>query len=272
MTQQPTLDGYRVCLLHFSKAPWVDWKRDVLIKRDRSSRAIFNNEVLAMEYDEGTSPITKPEMMRACNPDFEMSEEPTGTSGSYSSIMGIDYGPVNSENSNTVINIMQKRGDEIHVVYMKKFVGKEADYAYIHKEIPRLMAKWNVVHLAADYGMGEAPNGEIRSQVGYERVIAFQHVPSQKEKIRWNPKMPAYTLNRNVVINEYFSAIKRRKLVFPRWQDTEPFAEDLFNVQMEYNEETNTMKYTNIGPDDTMHAGIFALISLELMHGIADLS
>jgi hypothetical protein len=99
--------------------------------------------------------------------------------------MGIDYGPVNSENSNTVISILQLRGNgEYHVVYMKKFLGKEADYAFIHKEVPRLMQKWGCVQLAADYGMGEGSNAEIRSRIGYDKVIAYQHMPAQKETVR----------------------------------------------------------------------------------------
>jgi hypothetical protein len=55
--------------------------------------------------------------------------------------MGVDYGPVNSENSNTVISIVQQRGHGLEVVFAKKYVGKEADYAFIHKDIPRLMKK-----------------------------------------------------------------------------------------------------------------------------------
>jgi hypothetical protein len=186
--------------------------------------------------------------------------------------MGIDYGPINSENSHTVITIMQKRGDRYHVVYIKKFLGKEADYAYIHKVVPDLMEKWKVVHLAADYGMGEAPNSEIRARLGYNRVIAFQHLPTQKEMIRWNAKMPAYTLNRNQVMNEFFQAIKKKQLVLPRWEDFEPFKDDFLNVQMEYDEEKNNMKYVSIGPDDATHSTLFAKVSLDLMHGIANLS
>lgn len=201
-----------------------------------------------------------------------MTGEPNELDVSYKSIMGVDYGPINSENSHTVISIMQRRGDRYHILYLKKFLGKEADYAYIHKIIPELMEKWRVEHLAADYGMGEAPNSEIRSRIGYNKVIAFQHLPTQKEKIRWNPKMPAYTLNRNQVMNEFFQVIKNRKLVLPRWEDFEPFRDDFLNIQMEFDEEKNNMKYTSIGPDDAVHASLYAQVALDLMHGIAKFS
>lgn len=272
MTQKPKMEGFRVCLLHFDKAPWVNWENDVLGKREKYSIGKYHNEVLAMEYDEGTSPITEADLSQNCRFDYVMTGEPSDLDRSYKSIMGVDYGPINSENSHTVISIVQKRGDRYHVVYLKRFLGKEADYAFIHKLIPELMEKWKVVHLAADYGMGEAPNSEIRSKLGYNRVIAFQHLPTQKEKFRWNPKMPAYTLSRNQVMNEFFQLIKKNQFVFPRWEDFEPFKDDFLNVQMDFDEERNTMKFTSIGPDDTVHACIYAQVALDLMHGVADFS
>lgn len=69
-----------------------------------------------------------------------MREKPDTLAGSYKSVMGIDYGPVNSTDSYTIISIVQLRGDgKFHNVYAKRFTGKEADYAFIHQEVPRLM-------------------------------------------------------------------------------------------------------------------------------------
>jgi hypothetical protein len=122
--------------------------------------------------------------------------------------------------------------------------------------------------LAADYGMGEASNSEIRSKVGYQKVIAFQHLPTQKEKIKWNPKMPAYTISRNMVLGEFFSKIKKRKIVFPRFEDFETFAIDIMNVQMKFDVERNSMSYINIGPDDFVHATTYGIVALELFSGM----
>ncbi len=269
----PELTGYRVCLLHFAKAPWVDWNKDILQKRRNVSTALFKNEVLALEHDEGVAPITRKELITACVESSPMNEEPSSLEKSYESVMGIDYGPINSTESNTVISVVQMRAEGMmHVVYAKKFIGKEADYVFIHNEVPRLMAKWNCSHLAADYGMGEAPNAEIRGRIGYDKVIAFQHMPAQKDKARWNPKMPAYTLGRNQVMTDMFSRIKNGKLKFPRWMDISPFMDDLLNIQTEYNEEMGKMKYVNIGPDDFFHATLYATISAELAWGISNIS
>ncbi|MCK5613646.1 phage terminase large subunit family protein [Candidatus Pacearchaeota archaeon] len=263
------LVGYRVCLLHFAKAPWVDWNRDVIVKRRNQSKALFYNETLGLEHDTGVSPITRTELYNACQIDKKMNDEPDRLEKSYQSIMGIDYGPVNSENSNTVISIIQMRGDNrYHVVYAKKFIGKEADYAFIHAEVPRLMEKWNCTHLAADYGMGEAPNSEIRSRIGYQKVIAFQHMASQKKRINWNADMPAYTMNRNQVMTEVFDHIRKGKLLFPQLSDVEECIEDILNIQTEFNEELGRMKFTNMGPDDFFHATLFAILANQMLYSV----
>ncbi|HNW88164.1 MAG TPA: LAGLIDADG family homing endonuclease [Bacteroidales bacterium] len=268
LSQEPDLQGYRVCLLHFSGAPWVDWKRDVLEKQKHFSRAYFANEVLALEHDEGASPVTMDDIRACCDPNLVMTEEPSALDRSYTNVMGIDYGPVNSENSYTVLVCLQLRGDVVHVVYAKRFMGKEADFSFIHKEVPRLMDKWNCSQLAADYGMGEASNSEIRSKIGFQKVIAFQHLHAQKEKVKWNPKMPAYTLNRNQILGEFFTRVKKKKILFPRFEDFETFGVDMMNVQMKFDEERNSMSYINIGADDFVHATTYALTALELFHGI----
>lgn len=268
-TRVPDSTGYRVCLLHFAQAPWVDWHKDIILKRKNTSRGIFYNETLGLEYDEGIAPITKAELFSLCDGSRVLTEDLNSLDKSYQSIMGIDYGPINSEQSFTVITIVQLRGDEkYHVVYAKKFLGKEADYASIHEEIPRLMQKWGCTLLAADHGLGEATNSELRSRMGIDKVIAFQHAPAQKEKARWNPKMRAYTLNRNQVMTDMFIKLKKNKVVFPRAVDMEPFFEDILNIQTEYNEELGKMKYINMGPDDFFHSLLYAVMATELLFGV----
>ncbi len=270
-TTKPYLEGFRVCLLHFAHAPWVDWQRDVITKMENTSTALFYNETLGLEYDSGAVPITKAEIIAACNPEQKLQDEPPPDCIGRPSIMGIDYGPVNSDSSHTVISIIQQRENKFQVVYTKKFLGKEADYAFIHQEIPKLFAKWNCILLASDYGMGEAPNSEFRSRLGLEKVISFQHLPTQKEPIAYNPKMRAYTMNKTFIMNKFFKMIKTGKLKFPAYEDCANILADLRNVLIEYDEEKNTERYTNVGPDDFAHATIFAMVAgLILFEGMQE--
>ena len=48
-----TRQGFKVNVLMFDKAPWVEWKKDVLLYREENSEAAFFNEVLGLEYDSG---------------------------------------------------------------------------------------------------------------------------------------------------------------------------------------------------------------------------
>lgn len=258
---KPKIEGFRVCLLHFAESPWVTWEDDVIYKMENQSTALFHNETLGLEYDSGSMPITKEQLMQSCNPDYEINSAPTGKAQAKPSIMGIDYGPVGSDSSHTVVSIVQEWEGKFQVVYAKKFLGKEADYSYIHKEVPKLFKDWNCILLASDYGMGEAPNSEFRTRLGLEKVMPFQHLPSQKEPMRYNPKMRAYTLNKNYVMNMLFNMLKRGKLRLPRWEGFSDIANDFLNTLIEYDEDNNKQRYINIGPDDFVHATLFACMA-----------
>jgi hypothetical protein len=248
--------GFRINILMFANAPWVDWKRDIIDYREQHSEGIFFNEKLGLEYDSGAKPITMSEI-RACCTGGPMLDDPNSIIASKSTYLGIDYGPTNSKKSNTVIVVVQNEGEKIRVVYAKKYLGPEADYSYIHEDIPKKFKKWHAILIGADYGLGEAPNAELRKKLSFEKIIAYQHVPNQKERSQWNTKMPAFTLNRTQVMSEYFHKIKHRQIIFPRWEDFEPFANDILNINLEYDEERGKIRYTNSDPDDFFQALIY---------------
>lgn len=266
--RRPYAEGFRICTLHFAQASWINWEKDIVFKRENISKQMFFNEVLGIEYDSGTVPITKTEIKAACNEEQPMSEIPEGKAKGATSIMGIDYGPVSSTSSYTVISILQLRAGKLQVVYAKKFVGREAEYSHIHRVVPELFKRFNCVLLASDYGMGESPNSEFRSRLGAHKVMAFQHLGSQKDKMKWQPKMPAWTLNRTQVMTEFFDRLKSGTLLLPRFEDFQPFINDLTNVQIEYDEDKNKTKFINVGPDDFCHATIFAMLCAEQMFGL----
>lgn len=248
--------GFRINVLMFAGAPWIDWKRDITDYRKQHSEGVFFNEKLGLEYDSGSKPITLAEV-KACCTGGPMLDRPDRIIGSMPTYMGLDYGPTNSTKSNTVMTVLQNDGDKLKVVYAKKYLGPEADYGYIHDDIPKQKGKWNSLLIGADYGLGEAPNAEIRKRTAFDRVIAYQHVPNQKDRSMWNTKMPAFTLNRSQVMTEYFSMIKHRKIIFPRWEDFEPFAMDIMNINTDYDEERGKVRYTNNDPDDFFQALIY---------------
>lgn len=252
------LEGFRVNILMFHRAPWVDWQKDVIRPYEEKARALFFNEWLGLPYDDGVAPVTEAQI-RACCVGGPMLDHPDAATTSYPSFMGCDWGPVNSVNSKTVVAVTQMRGGRLHVIYVKRFLGKESDYSFIHDEIPRLYVKWRCNLIGADYGLGEAANSEIRRRIGDgTRLIALQHLGTQKQKALWNQRMNAYTLGRNLTMTDLFGKIRRQEVVFPRWEDFEPFARDLLAISIEYDEEKNKMKYINSDPDDAFHAILYS--------------
>ena len=127
--------GFRINMLMFEKAPWVEWKRDVIDYRKQNSEAVFMNEKLGLEYDSGTKPVTLAEI-KACCTGGPMLTTPDAIIRSKPAYLGLDYGPTNSKKSNTVAVIIQNEGEKQRVIYAKKYLGAEADYGYIHEDIP----------------------------------------------------------------------------------------------------------------------------------------
>lgn len=249
--------GFRVSMLMFDKAPWVNWDRDILQFREEHSEAVFFNEALGIEYDSGVKPVTKEELRKCCNNDYSLEEDPTDITLSKPTYLGLDYGPVNSNKSNTLAVVLQNHGDKVRVVWAKRYTGPEASYSFIHEDIPRIVNKFRVSLVGSDYGLGEAPNSEIRKKIGYDKLIAYQHVPNQKARSQFNQKMPAFTLSRSKVMTELFEKLKHRKIIFPKWDEIEPFAQEILNISKEADTDRGRIKYTNDRPDDFFQALLY---------------
>jgi len=264
--KKPKREGFRVCALHFAGAPWVQWERDIIHKMENRPKQIFFNETLALEYDGGSVPITRQQLYQFSSTK-RMNEKPDRMEVGYATFSGIDYGPESSDNSNTVLVNIQRRPGYYLVVYAKKFLGKEANFTYIHEEVPKIMSTWKSLFIAADYGMGEASNAEIRKRVGENKLIAFQHVNTQKEKMRYNNKMNAYTLNRTECMSLLFNAIKGGIVRFRSPLDMDIFFNDILNIYAEYDDELGTMRYINSGPDDFFHALLYVIFASDAYEG-----
>ena len=261
-----TAVGFRVSLPMFADAPWVDWQRDVIdYRKSLQTDAIFFNEVLGLEYDTGVTPVTIADLKKCCT-GGPMSENPKKGITALHTTLGLDYGPVNSNKSKTVVSVVQYQGKIPHVLYLKKYEGPEADYFFIHQDIPRLYYKWHAAVVGADAGLGDGPNSEIRNRIGdFNRLVAFRYSGSLKQKGKWNPGAKEYTISRNITMTELFTRIKKQQIVFPRWEDFEPFADDFLNIAIEYDKTLGTYKYVNDGPDDSVHSILFGELAYQLL-------
>jgi uncharacterized membrane protein YhdT len=101
-----------------------------------------------------------------------------------------------------------------------------------------------------------------------ERLIAFRYSGNQKAMGKWNKEGQEYVISRNQVMTEFFQLIKKGQVEFPRWSEFEPFAQDILNIVIEYDKLMGSYKFVNDGPDDALHAMIFAYMAYKLIENL----
>jgi len=265
------VEGFRISQLQFYGAPWIDWEQDIVYKYETESRATFYNEILGLEYDDGVVLITPEQIKAACDPGYIMPDyrQPGAITLKHKprpSYMGIDWGPANSDNSYTVVSVIQRdEYDRFVVKYIRRFEGKYANFEYIHDEIPKIAKAWEVERIGADRGMGEASNAELRRRLGRYAVTEYLHSATLKEDYKWQGKAMHWMVNRNKAISNFYHRVKTKQYVFPHYdQFKTPFADDLMAIVADYDEDHNKLQYTNSDPDDTVHSLIFATAICEM--------
>ena len=70
-------------------------------------------------------------------------------------------------------------------------------------------------------------------------------------------------------MSNVFEKFRRQKIVLPKpHHQLDDLLQDILNIQIDFNQETNKMRYINKGPDDFFHATLFALLGAELQVGL----
>jgi hypothetical protein len=175
---------------------------------------------------------------------------------------GIDWGT--GENSYTVLFIGgYVRGDQnFQIVYAKRFDGPLVDPEPQMVEIERLLRKFRVKFVVADYGMGFQPNKKLLSTFGPKRIHQFQYVARAPGKVVYKGNMHRYLVFRTPVMADVINAIKAAKVRFPAWDVFEkPFANDMLSLRSEYSDSMKMIKYDKPRgvTDDSFHAFLYCL-------------
>lgn len=281
------ISGYRIPQL---MVPWIiglydQWLK-LLWKRDNYPLGQFYNEVLGISYDSSSKPITRAELIECCDPAYVMWREPFAAERMAKAqrmilTAGIDWGEGNDGSekspsgkirtaSYTVFTVgTYVNQNQYKVLFAKKYTGKEVDPDYIVKDVVRLVKQLGIRLVGVDWGHGWGVNNQLVRQLGAERVVQFQYLPKQKKRMKWDPIGFKYQLLRNLIISEAFVALKNGNIVFPRWQDTEPFAKDILGVYTEYDEYRRDMRYDHkqSDPDDFLHSLIYSKLAADITLG-----
>lgn len=269
------IEGYRICRL---MVPWYfknqDRWDDLLLTRETYPTAQFMNEVLALSHDSGAKPITKVELVRACDDQFLNDEDQVAKlrencelyAGFDWGVGGPSKGEIEKGGSYSVMTVGGYcRGDNsFQVLFMKRFDGALSDPDLQHDEILRLWHKFRIKRGGADYGMGFVPNQRLSNVFGPDRVLQFQYVLQTVAKVVRKPKMFRYLVYRSPVMSDLFFALKRQKVRLPKWENIEePYGMDIMSIRSEYSDRFRMIRYDHPEKttDDTFHSILFCLLA-----------
>ena len=130
------------------------------------------------------------------------------------------------------------------------------DPEFVVNDIVRICRYLGVKRLGVDWGHGWGMNNTLIRRLGVGKVMQFQYVPKQKQRLKWDHLGAKYILLRNLMISELFYDLKSGHVKFPRWQQLEPFAKDILAIYAEYNEYMREIRYDHRSsdPDDFFHS------------------
>lgn len=261
-------EGLRICRL---MVPWYvnNPKRwaDLLHQRERYSRDKFLNEVLALSFDGGQKPISRHDMIRACDSRFHNSIEDALKYRDQTMLFaGIDWGP-GTENSYTVMSIggYVRDDDAMQVLLSIRFEGPLADPEPQLKEILKLIALFRIRIVGTDFGFGFTQNKRLVSALGPERVVQNQYQSKLMAKVVIKPATHRQLVFRTPVMSDIIYAIQTgRKIRFPSFASYErPFADDFLALRAEYSNQLRMTQYTkpSNATDDTFHSVLFMMMA-----------
>lgn len=275
-------DGYRVpqimVPIHQGEEDW----KNLLKKRDKYSPSQFNNEVLALFAAAGDKPINEVELRRCCNNDTEMLTEESDIklqerylrwSKSYDIFAGIDWGT--GDVSYTLLCLGSYFGtDKFRYFYFRRFVGQEADPVYQMDVILRILTKYNVKIIGADYGFGHVQNTKISQELVEQASLGrYYYSSNPKNLIVLNPGVNRFTVHRTQMMSNMFNILKTVSVELPRWEDFQTYGNDILNIFTTYNENLRMIVYDHppTKPDDTFHSMLYCFLASFMAYPREDL-
>lgn len=271
-----SFEGYRVCRLMvpwFYKSP-KKWK-EILESRERYPTAQFMNEVLAISYDSSTKPITKLELIAACDASYENSlEKARAISATNTLFFGIDWG--SGERAYTVLTVgAYCRSDaSFQIIFMMRFTGPLTDPVAQMDELEHLINVLRPKYVGTDFGFGFYQNKRLLSRFGNHRIFPFEYAPRLNVKLKYVPAMHRSIAFRTPLMSDLFVALKKGKVRLPRWADIErPYGEDILNIHAEDSVNLRMIRYGKASgkTDDSFHATLYCLLASMLEHKRPDI-
>ena len=241
----------------------VDWD-DLFFKMRTWDTGELMNEVFGQSYDNGAKPLTREQLVAACDPNRNMWLTIPTEYQYHEYYAGIDWGMGRTKKSTgyTVLTIgyfcqiMQK----FKVVFCKRFVGPEAEPNTMLPEIARLLMHFKCKAIGADYGFGFGLNDVVRKKLSTNcTYVTFNHSVIKKF-LAYNEDSKTYVTNRTEVMTELFSRIRHQTIEFYNWSEFEDIGKDYLNINSEYSDTLRQLRYIHTQPDDAFHSCLMMLL------------
>lgn len=264
--------------------PWMqspDKWQEIVHKYNTYSKGQFYNEVLGISWDSASKPVSRTELIACTSEKWPMRLRPDEMTANWQPVMGVDWGTGSDGSerdekgrlrtaSYTVVVIgAYVQPGKFHPFFFRRYKGDDAIPTNCIGDIIRLARAFNVRLIGSDWGFGWAANDQLEAAFGAHKVIKYQYVGMQRERMKYDQTAHKMVVSRTEVMSDFFTAIKKGQFIFPPWAQSQEYLVDIEHIFAEVSS-LGLLKYDHkkTEPDDAAHAMIFAKETADKLLGI----
>ncbi len=273
--RRSTFEGYHLSqTTHPLHACIIGKWHELLKKYEEYEPAVFANEVLGIPADTEAKPITEADLKEACGGhDNLVSEAAKDAKNSPLTVMGVDWSGFGSDQTSSTAYtqaVSLANSDKILVTYMGRIKsGKSPE-----EEADEILYYTKQTHsklLAHDYTGAGMIREALINQRGFpaKKIIPFSLVcaPVKHKIMEWykptGGSRACYNIDKARSLAILCQMIKKKKIIFPKWDSCKHILKDLLNLTQETKETQSGGSLFLMGKapgttDDFAHALNFA--------------
>lgn len=253
------------------------WKQ-LLQKMNVYSPAKFDNEVLGLANGEGEQPITEEMLREACIPDLVIHDHvcQENAAGAKYIVAGIDWGGGGiSGVSRTVLSIFAAWPEQPRFVKIFGKIYSEGEPAKHVDDIAMWLGRFNCHMVCGDHGGGNFAMSALAGKLPQHMRLVPVMYSDASAPSRWDEQAKRYTVNRTILIDSFFTDLKKGVVRMFNWNEFEPFARDILNVRQEVIGEDRGIakrvwRHAPEKPDDSLHSMVFGWFGARVLSGMRD--
>ena len=253
------------------------WAR-LLEKLENYPEVKFDNEVMGMPSGEGDSPITEATIRAACRENILMQEcitEENAGEARYI-VAGIDWGGGGQAGvSRTVLSIFAVYPElPLYRLIYGKIYDNGEPVRHVEDIAARLI-RFGTYMVCGDHGGGNFALSQLRGLLpGHMRLIPIMYSDASSP-YRWDDRAYRYIVNRTVLIDDFFTDLKKGVIECFRWSEFQHMAKDILAVrQIVIGEDRGltrrVWRHAPQEPDDSLHSMVFGWFGARVMSNRMD--